>query len=365
MRITVDAMGGDHAPRVVVEGAVLAARAYGLEIILVGPEEVVRSELARHKTGDLPIRIVHAPEVVSMTEHTIAVKQKKENSMLVGARLVKEGRADAFASAGNSGAVMAAALFALGRIRGVDRPALGTIWPASPTPCILLDIGANTDPKPEYLVQFAIMGVAYAERMFGIQRPRVGIVSNGEEAEKGSFLVRDAYPLLQASGLNFIGNVEGKDTTRGIADVIVTDGFTGNVIIKEAEGIASFMGRLVKRELTTGARNKAALVLMIPGLILMLPGLLLLGPTLRRLARRLDYREVGGAPLLGVDGVVVIGHGRSDARAIQRMILKAAQSVEQGLVPAIQAGLAQWQKATGGPRTETVMRGATVVEKMS
>ncbi|MCC7355183.1 MAG: phosphate acyltransferase PlsX [Anaerolineae bacterium] len=356
MKIAVDAMGGDHAPRVVVDGAVLAARAYGLEITLVGPEDVVRAELARHKTADLPITIVHAPEVVGMTEHPLAVKQKKANSMLVGARLVKEGRADAFASAGNSGAVMAAALFGLGRIRGIERPALGTIWPASPTPCILLDIGANTDPKPEYLVQFAIMGVAYAERMFGLQHPRVGIVSNGEEAEKGSFLVRDTCPLLQASGLNFIGNVEGKDTTRGIADVIVTDGFTGNVIIKEAEGIASFMSRLVKRELTAGALNKTALVLLIPGLILMLPGLLLLSPTLRRLTKRLDYREIGGAPLLGVDGVVVIGHGRSDARAIQQMIFKAARSAEQGLVPAIQAGLAAWQKATAAAREFPALR---------
>ncbi len=350
MRIAVDAMGGDHAPRVVVEGAVRAARAYGLEIILVGPEEIVRAELARHKADGLPISIVHASEVVSMTEHTIAVKQKKDNSMLVAARLVREGRADAFASAGNSGAVMAAALFALGRIRGVERPALCTIWPASPTPCLLLDIGANTDPKPEHLVQFAIMGAAYAERILGIPRPRVGIVSNGEEAEKGNFLVRDTYPLLQRSGLHFVGNVEGKDVTRGLADVIVTDGFTGNVIIKLSEGIVSFLIKTLKREFTRGLLRKVALALLLPGLMLMLPSLLILSPALLRLVRRMDYREYGGAPLLGVDGVVVIGHGRSDAKAIERMIFRAARAVEQGLVPAIQAGLAKEQREASEPQ---------------
>lgn len=350
MRIAVDAMGGDHAPRVVVEGAVRAARAYGVEIILVGPEEVVRAELARHRTDGLAISVVHAPEVVSMTEHTIAVKQKKDNSMLVAARLVKEGKADAFASAGNSGAVMAAALFALGRIRGVERPALATIWPASPTPCLLLDIGANTDPKPAYLVQFAIMGAAYAERILGIPHPRVGIVSNGEEAEKGNFLVRDAYPLLERSGLRFVGNVEGKDVTRGLADVIVTDGFTGNVIIKLSEGIVSFLAKTLKREFTRGPLRKVALISLIPGLVLMLPGLLILSPALLRLIRRMDYREYGGAPLLGVDGVVVIGHGRSDAKAIEHMIFRAARAVEQGLVPAIRAGLAQWQGEEGSPQ---------------
>jgi len=207
MRIVVDAMGGDHAPGVVVEGAVQAARERGTEIILVGREKVVRAELAKYDTTGLPISVVHASEVVEMEEHTAAVKRKKDSSMVVGMRLVKEGQADGFASAGNSGAVLAAAIFGLRRIRGIARPALATVYPASASPCVLLDMGANADCKPEYLLHFAIMGDAYARRILGIERPRVGIVSNGEEEDKGSTLVRETYPLLKASDLNFVGNV--------------------------------------------------------------------------------------------------------------------------------------------------------------
>ena len=340
MKIVVDAMGGDHAPAVVVAGAVAEARARGTQMILVGMEDHVRTELAKHPgAAELPIEVVHASEVVGMAEHTMAVKAKKDSSMMVGLRLVKEGRAQAFASAGNSGAVMAAALFVLGRIPGVERPALGSIYPAAPTACLIVDIGANADCKPEYLVQFAIMGDIYAKTMFGLAEPTVGIVSNGEEADKGSMLIRETYPLLQASGLNFVGNVEGKDIGRGLANVVVTDGLTGNVIVKLTEGVVSFVTKLIKREFTAGFRNKLALILMIPGLILALPGLALLYPTVSRLRKRVDWREVGGAPLLGVNGVVVIGHGRSDAKAIQSMILMAEKSVQQDLVGAISAVL--------------------------
>jgi len=340
MKVVVDAMGGDHAPGVVVAGAVAEARERGTEIILVGIEEQVRAELARHgaSTG-LPIEVVHAAEVVAMEEHTLAVKEKRDSSLMVGMRLVKEGRADAFASAGNSGAVMAAALFGLGRIRGVARPALGSIYPAAPAPCLLVDIGANTDCKPEYLVQFAQMGAAYARVIFGLENPTVGIVSNGEEADKGSLLIRETYPLLQASALNFVGNVEGKDIGKGAANVVVTDGLTGNVIVKLTEGLVSFLGKLAKREFTGGVRNKIALASMIPGLILMLPGLALLYPTIAGLRKRMDWREVGGAPLLGVNGVVVIGHGRSDVKAIRSMIRMAERSVRQDLISAIAASL--------------------------
>lgn len=341
MKIVVDAMGGDHAPGVAVAGAVAEARARGTEIILVGIEEQVRAELAKH--GDisaLPIAIVHAPEVVTMEEHTMAVKAKKDSSLMVGMRLVKEGKADAFASAGNSGAVMAAALFTLGRIPGVERPALGSIYPAAPVPCLIIDIGANADCKPDYLVQFAYMGEAYARVMFGLERPRVGIISNGEEEDKGSMLIRETYPLLKASGLNFVGNVEGKDIGRGLANVVVTDGLTGNVIVKLSEGLLSFLAKSLKRQFTAGARNKAALALMVPGLILMVPGLALLLPSILDLRKRVDWREIGGAPLLGVNGVVVIGHGRSDARAIQSMIRMAEKSIQQNLVPAIHQALA-------------------------
>jgi len=344
MKIVVDAMGGDHAPGAVVAGAVAEARERGTQIILVGIEDQVRAELSKHPgaTG-LPIEVVHASQVVEMTEHTLAVRAKKDSSMMVGMRLVKEGRGDAFASAGNSGAVMAAALFGLGRIRGVERPALGSIYPASSQPCLLLDIGANADCKPQYLVQFAIMGHVYARLIFGLENPTVGIVSNGEEAGKGSMLVRETYPLLQASGLNFVGNVEGKDIGKGLANVVVTDGLTGNVIIKLTEGLVSFLGKLLKREFTSGLRNKLALALMMPGLIAALPGLVLLYPTVSGLRHRMDWRELGGAPLLGVNGVVVIGHGRSDAKAIQSMIRMAEKSARQNLVQAIAAELTQTQ----------------------
>ena len=301
----------------------------------------IRAELAKQgDTSGLPIEIVHASEVVEMAEHTMAVKAKKDSSLAVGMRLVKEGKADAFASAGNSGAVMAAALFGLGRIRGVERPALSSIYPAAPEPCLIIDIGANADCKPEYLVQFAVMGNAYARVMFGLEQPKIGIISNGEEEDKGSMLVRETYPLLKASGLNFVGNIEGKDIGKGLANVVVTDGLTGNVIIKLTEGVVSFLGKTLKRQLTGGVRNKVALVLMIPGLILMIPGLALLYPSVSALRKRVDWREIGGAPLLGVNGVVIIGHGRSDVKAIQSMIRMAEKSVQQNLVGAIRDELA-------------------------
>jgi phosphate acyltransferase len=341
MKIVVDAMGGDQAPAVVVAGAVAEARARGTQIILVGMEDRIRAELAKQgDTSGLPIEIVHASEVVEMAEHTLAVKAKKDSSLTVGMRLVKEGKADAFASAGNSGAVMAAALFGLGRIRGVERPALSSIYPAAPEPCLIIDIGANADCKPEYLVQFAVMGNAYARVMFGLEQPKIGIISNGEEEDKGSMLVRETYPLLKASGLNFVGNVEGKDIGKGLANVVVTDGLTGNVIIKLTEGVVSFLGKTLKRQLTGGVRNKVALVLMIPGLILMIPGLALLYPSVSALRKRVDWRELGGAPLLGVNGVAIIGHGRSDVKAIQSMIRMAEKSVQQNLVGAIRDELA-------------------------
>ncbi len=341
MKIVVDAMGGDHAPAVVVAGAVAEARARGTQLILVGIEEQVRAELAKHSgAAGLPIEVVHASEVVAMEEHTLAVKAKKDSSLMVGMRLIKEGKADGFASAGNSGAVMAAALFGLGRIRGVERPALGSIYPAAPVPCLVVDIGANADCKPEYLVQFAQMGDAYARIMFGLDRPTVGIISNGEEEDKGSMLIRETYPLLKASRLNFVGNVEGKDIGKGLANVVVTDGLTGNVIVKLSEGLLSFLAKFLKRQFTAGARNKAALALMIPGAILMLPGLALLLPSVLDLKKRVDWREIGGAPLLGVNGVVVIGHGRSDEKAIRSMIRIAEKSVQQNLVGALRDALA-------------------------
>ena len=341
MRIVLDAMGADDRPVPDVAGAVMAAREWRDEIILVGPEEVVKAELAKHDTTGLPITVVHAPQVIDMHEHTSAVRRKKEASIRVGMRLVKNGPADAFVSAGNTAAVLASALFDLGRIRGIKRPALATIYPVSFNPLLLLDNGATADCKPEYLLQFARMGVAYVEKVWGISNPRVGLVSNGEEADKGNMLVRDTFALLTESELNFVGNVEPKEVTRGVADVAVVDGFTGNVMLKTTEAVASFLLRYLKQELTGGTLDKIGLLLMVPGLLAMLPGLALLLPSLRKVARRLDYAEYGGALLMGVDGIVVVGHGRSNARAVKNAIRQARQAVEGGVLDVIRVGVAQ------------------------
>jgi glycerol-3-phosphate acyltransferase PlsX len=328
MKIVVDAMGGDHAPAVVVDGAVQAARDLGLEIILVGRQEAVEPELAKYDTAGLPISLRHASQVIEMDDHpAAAVKAKKDSSMVVAIELVKRGEADAFYTAGNSGGALAAALFRLGRIRGIKRPAISTIFP-SRTPqgyCFILDIGANADCKPEYLVQFAHMGSIYAERVLGVANPRVAIVSNGEEEGKGNLLVKDTVPLLRAGKLNFVGNAEGRDIPSGQADVIVTDGFTGNVIIKLAEGVSRMLMDILKEEITSSNLSKM--------------GALLAKPAFDQVRGRLDYREYGGAPLLGVDGPVIIGHGRSDARAIRNGIRMAAQTVENGVVDAIVQGM--------------------------
>jgi glycerol-3-phosphate acyltransferase PlsX len=341
MKIVVDAMGGDHAPSVVIDGSVRAAREIGVEIVLVGQEGVVKRELARHgDTSSLPISTVHASQVIEMHEHTMAVKEKKDASMNVAARMVRKGEADAFTTAGNTGAGLAAALFNIGRIKGIDRPALGTVYPAAPNKCLILDVGANTDLQPENLLQFAIMGSIYAEDALQIPRPRLGIISNGEEEDKGSILTRETQKLLRVHpSLNYIGNVEGKDLPKGIADVVVTDGFVGNVIIKLTEGIVSFLMRQLKREFSAGALNKLGLILLIPGLVLMLPGFILLSPAMRRVWKRIDWREYGGAPLLGINGVVVIGHGRSDAKAIFNMIRMTKVCVEGNVVEKIRAGI--------------------------
>jgi glycerol-3-phosphate acyltransferase PlsX len=333
MRIVVDAMGGDHAPSVVVDGAVQAARDLGLEIVLVGQHRAVQAELDKYDTSGLGLRLHSASEVIEMDEHpAAAVKAKKDSSMVVGMDLVKRREADAFFTAGNSGGALAAALFRLGRIRGIKRPALSSIFP-SQTPqgySFLLDIGANADCKPEYLLQFAIMGSVYAERVLGVPNPRVAIVSNGEEEGKGNQLVQETAPLLRASPLNFVGNAEGKDVPWGLADVLVTDGFTGNVMIKLSEGVAKFLLDVLKEEITSRGVSKV--------------GGLLAKPAFDEVRRRLDYREYGGAPLLGVDGVVIVGHGRSDALAVRNGIRMAAQTVENGVLEAIKQGLARYQR---------------------
>ncbi len=333
MRVVVDAMGGDRAPAVVVEGAVQAARELGVEIVLVGRQEAIEAELARFETTGLPLTIRHASQVIAMDEHNpaAAVKTQKNSSMVVSMDLLKRRDADALLTAGHSGAALAAALFRLGRIRGIKRPALSTIFP-SDTPqghCFLLDIGANAVCKPEYLLQFAIMGCVYAERVLGVPNPRLAIVSNGEEEGKGNDLVQETTPLLRASGLNFVGNAEGKDIPWGLADVVVTDGFTGNVILKLAEGVSKFLMDVLKENIMSSSVAKV--------------GGMLAKPAFDAVRQRLDYREYGGAPLLGVDGVVIVGHGRSDALAIKNGVRVAAQAVENGILEAIKDGIAEYK----------------------
>lgn len=325
MRIVVDAMGSDRAPGVDVEGAVRAARRFGPEVILVGRQDEIARELAQHDTEGLALPIVHASQVVEMSEHPgQAVRNKPDASMVVAMKLLRDGKADAFVSAGNSGGVLASALASIGRIgriEGVRRPAISTVLPTVEGIAFMLDIGANVDCRPEWLVQFATMGAVYARNVLGIENPRVGLLSNGEEDSKGSATVQAAHKLLRQLNLNFIGNVEGKDVPKGLADVVVSDGFVGNILIKTAEGVASMLLSHLRSEM------KSRPLAMLGGL--------LAKPAFRAMAKKLDYREYGGAPLLGVNGVVIIAHGRSDALAIENAIRVAIDAVRGDVLTAI------------------------------
>ncbi|MEW6192666.1 MAG: phosphate acyltransferase PlsX [Bacillota bacterium] len=326
MQIVVDAMGGDYAPAEVIAGARLAAAEYGVRILLVGDEARIREELKR-KVDDA-VTVVPASEVIGMEEQPVqAVRRKKDSSIVRAVQLVKEGRAEAMVSAGNTGAVMAAALFGLGRIEGVDRPALMALMPNLQGYTVLLDVGANVDIRPEHLVQFAIMGAAYASTVLKIKAPRVGILSIGEEETKGNELTLNALPLMKKEPLNFIGNVEGRDVFNGCADVVVCDGFVGNVLLKAGEGLAQALEVMVRQE---AVRSFPAKVALGTGLFF-----------LKELRRRLDYAEYGGAPLLGVNGVVIVAHGSSKARAIKNAVRVAIDSVQNGLVRTIAASIAR------------------------
>jgi glycerol-3-phosphate acyltransferase PlsX len=344
MRIVVDAFGSDRCPGPDVEGAVLAARDWGDEIILVGPEAAIETELAQHDTTGLNLRVVHAPDVLTMEDHAEDVRRKEDASIRVGMRMVRQGEADAFVSAGNTIAVLTSAIFDLRRIRGIRRPALATVFPVAFAPVLFLDMGATADPKPAYLLQFARMGVIYAEKVLGIANPRVGLLANGEEEEKGTLVLRDTFALFrEQEDLNFVGNVEPKEVTKNHADVVVTDGFTGNIMIKTTESVASFIARLLKRHLWEGLLPKIGLLLMVPALVVALPGLLFLYPGLRHILKRLDYAEYGGGLLLGVNGVVIVGHGRSNAKAIKNAVARAREAVDGQVIPTIKAGLAARQ----------------------
>ncbi|MBA7603503.1 Phosphate acyltransferase [subsurface metagenome] len=326
MRIAVDAMGGEHAPQEVVRGAMMACRDHCGEIVLVGKESTLRSELANYHPRDLDLSIVDANEVVELHEHPAqAVRQKQDSSIVVAMNLLKKGDVSAFVSAGNSGAVMAAALLILGSIEGIERPALGFLFSAPEHPVLLLDVGANADCKPSFLVQFAQMGSVYMERVFALERPKIGLLSNGEEENKGNQLVRECHQLLKNTSLNFIGNVEGNDVVTGKADVVVTDGFTGNVMIKEGEGLGELVLHSLRRTLAGRPRLRIAAFFF--------------GSALRHAIKGLDYSEHGGAPLLGVNGNVIIAHGRSNAKAIRNAVFMAKQAVEQGVLEALRTGI--------------------------
>ena len=327
--IALDAMGSDRAPRPEIEGALQAARHQGTRVILVGREDVLRAELARHPgASDWPIDIVHASEVVGMEEKAAsAVRGKRDSSLRVGLRLVREGKASAFLTAGNTGAAMATAKVVLGALPGLDRPALAAIFPSSQgTASTLLDVGANVDCKPHNLAQFAIMGDTYCRAMLGVRRPRVGLLSIGEEEGKGNELTREAYHLLKQLPLNFIGNVEGRDLYTGNADVIVADGFVGNVALKVSEGVANLIRVTLKESL------KATITRQV--------GALISRNAFSDFKRRLDHTEYGGAPLLGVRGVVFITHGSSNANAIKNALRVAAEFVEQRINQQIEKELA-------------------------
>jgi glycerol-3-phosphate acyltransferase PlsX len=319
VRIAVDAMGGDKGPKVVVPGAIDAvlARQGDARLLLVGREDEIRP-LVR---GIDPARveIVPATEVIDMHESpATAIRRKKDASITVALRLVREGRADAMVSAGNTGAVVASSLLTIGRLHGVSRPAIATLWPNKRSGAVVLDVGANHECTPKNLVQFAIMGSIFAEHHLGVPRPRVGLLNIGEERSKGNELVRDSYAMLEADPrVNFVGNVEGRDVFDGAADVVVCDGFVGNVILKFSESIYSFLAHMVRDEIRRGVLAKA--------------GALLMTPAFRSIRSQLDYAEYGGAPLLGVKGVVIISHGKSSRRAIANAVLAAAKSINAGL----------------------------------
>jgi glycerol-3-phosphate acyltransferase PlsX len=337
MKIVLDAMGSDSYPEPELQAAVSAAETFGEEILLVGKETLLAPKLSAINPRNLPVRIINAPDVLEMDEKPVeAARRKPRNSMAVGLELVKSGEAQAFVSAGNTGGVMFNAIRTLRRIEGVERPAMSVLFPVKNGQAVVLDTGANADCRPEFLLQFAVMGSVYAQKMLGIERPRVGLLSNGEEAGKGNDLIKHTHPLLQQSGLNFAGNVEAKELFGGAVDVVVTDGFTGNVLLKSSEAVARFLLETIKTQLTSTTIAKL--------------GAAIVKPYLMNVKKLMDPSEIGAAPMLGVDGLVLVGHGRSDARALFSAIRVARQLVQADLISAlrlaIKENLAQVQAAS-------------------
>ena len=335
LTIAVDAMGGDHAPKNEVEGAIRAARDYDVRVILVGKEEVLHRELAQHDGHrSLAVEIRHASERISMDEHAAkAVRSKRDSSIRVASRLVRDGLAHGVVSAGNTGAVMATAKMVQGMIRGVDRPALASAFPTlKGTPAVMVDVGANVDCSPAMLAQFAVMGEIYSRVIFHTANPSVGLLSIGEEEHKGNDLTRAATPLLKSLPLNFVGNVEGCDLYTGAVDVIVCDGFIGNVALKVSEGLVDVIKHMLKESLEATITRKVGYILSRAGFA--------------DFKKRVDYSEYGGAPLLGVNGVCIICHGRSNANAIKNAIRVAAEYAGGEINRRIEQELAQWSHSS-------------------
>jgi glycerol-3-phosphate acyltransferase PlsX len=328
MTIVLDAMGSDDRPDPEVQAAVKASIELDEQVILVGDETELNQKLSQISADKTKVKVAHAPQALDMSDHILEARAKKQNSMRVGMDLVKAGEGDAFVTAGNTGMAMYYAKKVFGDISGVDRPCLCAVFPVKNGKSVVLDIGANAECRPEFLVQFAIMGQIYAKSMLGIENPRVGLLSNGEEEGKGNNLVRETFPLLKDSHLNFIGNVEGKELFGGLTDVVVTDGFTGNVMLKSTEAVAKLIIDILREELMSSFRTKI--------------GALLAKPAFSNIKKLLDPAEIGAAPLLGIDGLVFVGHGRSDARAVVSSIRAAKQAVDNQLLENLRSAITKY-----------------------
>jgi len=326
LKIAIDAMGGDYAPREIVRGAWEAYQESGQQIILVGDRSILTNELKQLGDNYAGLEIVHADEVIAMDDApAVAVRRKKNSSMVMAAELVRDGHASAMVSAGSTGATMAAALLRLGRIPGIARPAIASVLPTENSVTLLLDVGANVDCKPKHLVQFALMGSLYAHKILSIEVPRVGLLNVGEESTKGNELTQDTYTLLQEAPVHFYGNVEGRDIFKGTVDVVVCDGFVGNVVLKTSEGLADVLMKMTSQAMRQSSLAKIGATLTLPAL--------------KKLGKKLHYSEYGGAPLLGINGVAIVSHGSSKALAIKNAVYRARESVENGLISAISDSL--------------------------
>ncbi|MFA4853792.1 MAG: phosphate acyltransferase PlsX [Candidatus Omnitrophota bacterium] len=316
MKIVVDAMGGDHAPGVVIDGSLAAVEEYDVDVVLVGDQPKIEALLKKDRYTGSRISVQHASEVIQMSESAAAsIRRKRDSSIVVGVDLVKQGKADAFFSAGNTGAVVCAGTLGLGLLPGIERPGIGIVTPTLKGNSLIIDVGANIDPKPSQLLQYGIMADAYCKNILNKPRPSVGLLNIGEEEKKGTEFIRETYELLEKSKLNFVGNVEGKDIFSGKCDIVICDGFVGNVALKVAESAAEAMQTYLKQHLLSDIWGKIGLVFMMP--------------SLKRFKKEIDYAEYGGALLLGVNGVVIIGHGRSNKKAIKNAIRVAKEEVER------------------------------------